>query len=257
MDEDDIISLSSGKSENSSSSSTNDVILIDGDDCSSKSNSDVFKCSNESNDSNYSDNKTQPRLSPPVSRRKSLLNRKMLIPHDIVIIDDDTQLPGIDPPNSINNETFMSMNSSSSNVPSTPNIMNSTIRSPNEDTNLNDRLSFGISSKKNSSASSSYQINEEDRNDDYQIIDNDFCMLATKTLNKNSQEVVKSFSSFSSNSSESQGFKLQNRKNDLPKYGSFKSFNPKICFSMNVLNNETDSQQIEMRPRGKGILFKV
>lgn len=66
------------------------MILIDVD-SSSESNSNVFKLSSESNDSN-SNYKTLERLSPPVTRRKSWLNRKTLKPHDNVIIDDDTQL---------------------------------------------------------------------------------------------------------------------------------------------------------------------
>ena len=102
MNQDDKISLSSGNCENSSSTSDSDVIVIDVD-SSSESNSNVFKLSKESNDSN-SNYKTLERLLPPVTRRKSWLNRKSLKPHDNVIIDDDTQLPGIDHLTSINND---------------------------------------------------------------------------------------------------------------------------------------------------------
>ena len=251
MDDADIISLSSGKSENSnsSSSSSNDVILIDGDESNSKTNSDVFKYSSDSNDSNYSDFKTKRRSSPPSSRRKCLLKKKTSTPPDIVVIDDDTQLPGIDTETNIINETFLSLNSSSSsscsNVPSTPNIMNSTIRSPDE-------LSFEVTSKQNSSATSSYQTNDE--NDEFQTINEDFCRLATKTLHKNSPETIKS-----SSSSGLQSFRLQNKKNDLPKYGSFKSFNPKIFFpnSNTLIINDTENHQIpeSTQLRGKGMLI--
>jgi hypothetical protein len=192
------------------------------------------------------------RKSPRIKRKK-----KVSSPPDLIIIDDnDTQLPEIqDLNNSENNETFMSTNDDHTfnniSIPSTPNLANSSIHTPNvESSSFNDLTSQqSLASLQihtpNAIYSSSTSQNSIYDNIDAQFIDQDFCLKATRTLSKQQISLGVSTSisatSISSTASSTPGRK---RKMSMPSYNSTKNFNPKISFSMSIFNDDNDKVDV-------------
>ena len=251
MNDDDIISIFDDKNENSSSS--NEVIVIENEDDSSNF------AATKTDESCNSEPSYVPKIKQPSSRKKYPLrpsrSKKGLKPPDLIIInDDDTQLPEL-----LNDNT--SGSPAENTLPSTPVIMNSTIRSsPEESPNhvfSNDQII--------SSYASTPHFSDDYNKLDAQIIDKDFCLLATKTLNKKNDERNSSVSSVSFSSQSSLQRFIPNPKSDLPKYNSVKNFNPKICFSMKILNNDRNEEtnqkksrsDIEIRPLVRGKVLPV